>query len=163
MYYIQASQPELGDPTNPPSPSPPEPIGPPEGREYINSVIVELLKLKATMRFKTVFDGFQPGDPSIYVNKGVFTLHIPFTHIQGIPRQAEMVYDIYTLCPYTWASKFNPFESIPQPHESNGIEWIRLTYLQIEPNFSAFAKDISNSFDLYLNKKSLLYSKNGTC
>ena len=162
MYYIQSSNLDVEDPTNP-SPSLPEPIGPPEGHEYINSVIIELLKLKATMRFKTVFDGFQPGDPSICVKKGVFTLHIPFTHIQGIVRQAEMVYDIYTLCPYTWASKFNPFLSSPQPHENSGIEWIRLTYLQIEPKFSAFAKDISNSFDLYLNKKSLLYSKNGTC
>ena len=161
MYYISAS-PEGEDPINP-SPSLPEPIGPPEAHEYINSVIIELLKLKATLRFKTVFEGFYPGDPYICVKKGVFTLHIPFTHTQGISRQAEMVYDIYTLCPYTWASTFNPFLCSPQPHDNNGIEWIRLTYLQIEPRFSAFSKDISNTFDLYLNKKSLLYSKNGTC
>jgi hypothetical protein len=91
---------------------------------------------EANRIFKDLFPGFRAAKLVIRetIEKGVFDIAIPFVYTEyDIPRQGVLMYSIHT-GPIQKAS-FNPFASQPRPEVPNGIDYVKLLFVDFRSEF----------------------------
>lgn len=109
--------------------------------------------LKIVPEFQTRFPGFRPAPP-LYSIKPDRTeiLTIGFLYKQhDIPRYATLVYELKKYTSKRWNAQFNPYVSTPQPHQQNGIDWIKLYHIEFEPALYSLEKALEEYYNLNMN------------
>lgn len=109
--------------------------------------------LKIVPEFQSRFPGFRPAPP-LYSTKPDRTeiLTIGFLYKQyDIPRYATLVYELKKYTSKHWNAQFNPYVSTPQPHQQNGIDWIKLYHIEFEPALYSLEKALEEYYNLNMN------------
>lgn len=118
--------------------------------------------LKLAPEFCYRFPEFRPSSP-LYTIKpdGLQTLSISFLYREhDIPRFATLVYDLKLYSQTRWKATFNPYASSPQPHQQNGIEWIKLYHIDFEPALYSLEKAVEEFYSLNMNQLELTDAEN---
>ena len=107
---------------------------------------METIQLLADTIFPSILPGFKAGQPEKI--KG--TLKIPFEYMPYIPIKGIMVFEVLSAPVYV---TFNPFLSSPQSFEQNGIDWVRMKYLEKLPELYEFEKQAKALLQIQDNGK----------
>ena len=97
---------------------------------------MELVRREANRIFKGLFPEFRAAKPVIRqtIEKGTFDIAIPFIYTEyDIPRNGVLMYSIHKT-PFL-KSSFNPFASQPRPEVPNGIDYVKLLYVEFRSEF----------------------------
>ncbi len=107
--------------------------------------------------FQHRFPGFRPSSPLYNVKPdGTEVLTISFLYKEhDIPRFATLVYELKSRTATSWTAQFNPFTSSPQPHQMNGIDWIKLYHIDFEPALYALEKALEGFYNLNIRTQKL--------
>jgi hypothetical protein len=113
--------------------------------------------LKVVPEFQKIFSGFRPSSPLYSIKSdGTETLSINFLYKEhDIPRFATLVYQVKKRTPTIWNAQFNPYTSSPQPHQQNGIDWIKLYHIDFEPALYALEKALEEYYNLNMNSAAI--------
>lgn len=113
--------------------------------------------VKVAPEFQKRFPGFRPSSPLYNVKPdGIEVLTISFLYKEhDIPRFATLVYEVKAHTSTSWSAQFNPFRSSPQPHQMNGIDWIKLYHIDFEPGLYALEKALEEFYNLNISPQRL--------
>jgi hypothetical protein len=104
--------------------------------------------LKVVPEFQYRFPGFRPSSPLYNVKRdGTEVITISFLYKEhDIPRFATLVYEVKMIKSNYYSARFNPYASSPQPHQQNGIDWIKLYHIEFEPAIYTLEKAIEEYY-----------------
>jgi hypothetical protein len=103
----------------------------------------------ASTHFQHRFPGFRASTPLYQKFDTFYKLRIQFIWSEHeIPRSGELVYKLERtgLPENPYRASFDPFESTPQPHQHNGINWTGLYYVEFEPALYTLQKLLEKHF-----------------
>lgn len=105
-----------------------------------------LLLKEATRIFSDLFKGFKANRILVRdVSESNREVRIPFVYETfEIPRHGILVYDVQVI-PFVKVS-FNPFASQPRPEENNGIDWIKMLFVDSHHEFYALEPLLISAF-----------------
>jgi hypothetical protein len=114
--------------------------------------------LKVAPEFQKLFPGFRPSSPLYSIKSdGTEVLTIGFVYKEyDVPRFATLVYNLKRRSATSWNAEFNPYVSSPQPHQKNGIDWIKLYHINFEPAFYSLEKILEQFYNLNMNLQRLV-------
>ena len=127
------------------------------GEEAYQSPSLYPTLLKVAPEFQTRFPGFRPSAP-LYSSKhdGTDVISIGFLYKEhDISRYATLVYELKKRNGVRWFATFNPYTSSPQPHQQDGIDWIKLYHIEFEPAVYALEKALEEYYSLNMNHQTL--------
>jgi len=107
---------------------------------------METIPLLADTIFPSILPGFKASNAQIIKD----TLTIPFEYTPHITVKGIMVFEIFTSPLYV---TFNPFLSSPQSFEQNGIDWVRMKYLDRREELYEFERQAKELLQIDANGK----------